>query len=190
MIVKHRSTLLHVLATAVILLLFFQLAGCGVTTSEIGAPSDTPVVNGSSVATHSSITPTVLGTPTVPATGGTANGCPLATEVVQWPSPPTIMITSAHATRGASLQVGQTLEVALAFGQHWSLGRGGGQPMLLLNTPAGYGDAGLKSCIWRFTAEQVGQAALNFTFAPICQAHMECPQFVGLLRIPITVLQS
>jgi hypothetical protein len=98
-----------------------------------------------------------------------------------------VTVTSAQASKGASLQVGQTLEIALAFGHHWSFEPVAFGGVLLLNTPAGYGDMSLKSCVWRFTAQQAGQITLNFTFAPICQLHMECPQYIGLLKIAIAV---
>jgi hypothetical protein len=87
------------------------------------------------------------------------------------------------------LQVGQTLEIALAFGHHWSFGLGAGEAVLALETPAGYGDTSIKSCVWRFTAEQPGHLTLTFVFAPICQLHMECPQYIGLLKIPVVVHQ-
>jgi hypothetical protein len=116
-------------------------------------------------------------------------GCPQPTQVVQWPSPPAVIVTSADASKGATVHVGQTLEVALPFGQRRSLGPTAGHPELLLNTPAGYGDASLTSCVWRFTAEEAGQAALEFSFKPLCQARMECPQYIGLLKIPIDVVE-
>ena len=183
-----------VLPKTLVILLVMLLAGCGVTTGTTGItnggplaglPTGTPTVTATATASG-----TGRSTPTVAGTYATTTGCPMATQVINWPSPPTVIITSADASKGAIVHVGQTLEVALPFGQRRSLGPGGGAPILLLNTPAGYGDASLKSCVWRFTAEQVGQATLTFTFAPICQAHMECPQFIGLLKIPINVLQS
>jgi hypothetical protein len=59
--------------------------------------------------------------------------------------------------------------------------------MLTLDSPAGYGDASLKSCIWRFTAQKQGQAAISFTFAPECKPPMECPQFMGILKVVVKV---
>ena len=187
---QSRST--AVLPQTLVVLLVLLLAGCGVTTGTTG------ITNGGPLAGQPTGTPIVTatasvsgtGTPTVAGKYDTTTGCPQATQVVQWPSPPAVIVTSADASKGATVQVGQTFEIALPFGQRRSLEPGGGQPILLLNTPAGYGDASLKSCVWRFTAEQVGQVTLNFTFAPICQAHMECPQFIGLLKMPINVLQS
>jgi hypothetical protein len=181
-----------VLPKTLVLLLVMLLAGCGVTTGTTG------ITNGGPLAGQPTGNPTVTATasvsgrstPTVAGTYDTTTGCPQATQVVQWPSPPAVIVTSANASTGATVHVGQTLEVALPFGQHRSLGLSAGRPELLLNTPAGYGDASLKSCVWRFTAEEAGQATLEFSFKPLCQAHMECPQFIGLLKIPIDVVES
>jgi hypothetical protein len=94
---------------------------------------------------------------------------------------------STQATKGASLQVGQTLELALVFGHRWSLGPATWEPALALDAPAGYGDASLASCIWHFTAQTAGQIMLTFTSAPVCQAHIACPQLQLVLKIPVTV---
>ena len=183
-----QSRLAAVLPKTPILLLAMLIAGCGVTTGTTG------ITNGGPMAGQPSGTPTVPATSAVsgtstPALGtyDTTTGCPQATQVVEWPSAPAVIVTSADASTGATVQVGQTLEIALPFGQRRSLGPAAGDPELLLNTPAGYGDASLKSCVWHFTAEQAGQVTLLFTFAPICQAHQACPQYVGVLKIPITV---
>ncbi|MGO8949706.1 MAG: hypothetical protein ACLQUY_19045 [Ktedonobacterales bacterium] len=175
-----------------ILLSLMLLAACGQTTSTTGINNGGPVEGKSPGTPTVTAAPTVAGTgtPAVPGTSSATTGCPLATQAVQWPSPPTVIVTSATASKGATVQVGQTVEIALAFGHRWSLMPAAGQPELVLNTPAGYGDASLKSCVWRFTAQDVGQTTLKFTFAAICQPHQACPQFVGLLNIPINVLES
>jgi hypothetical protein len=181
-----------VLPKTLVILLVMLLAGCGVTTGTTGITNGGPLAGLATGTSTVTATASVSGTstPTEAGTYNTATGCPQATQVVQWPSPPALIVTSANASKGVTVHVGQSLEVALPFGQRRSLGLSAGSPELLLNTPAGYGDASLKSCVWRFTAEQVGQATLNFTFAPICQAHMECPQFIGLTKISIDVVES
>jgi hypothetical protein len=164
------------------------LAACGVTTSvagngqaslassTAGSVSATPSGHGTVIPFH---TPTVTITKT---------GCPLPTQTVNWPSPPTIVVTAAEAAKGTSLQVGQTLELELPFGRLWMLGPSSTwKGILTLESPAGYGDASLKSCIWRFTAQKRGQAAITFTFAPVCKPPMECPQFVGVLNVVVAV---
>jgi hypothetical protein len=98
-----------------------------------------------------------------------------------------VIITPADAPKGVTLQVGQTLEVALPFGQRQSIAPAAGGPALLLNTPAGYGDASLKSCVWRFTAEQAGQTLVTFSSAPICKPGIDCPQYVAIRKITVTV---
>jgi hypothetical protein len=194
MSMKGQSSRLYTLSMALLLLTLMLVAGCGVTTTGLsGAAGNSPEATGT--ASHPSATQTVPGTstgpgtPTVAGTGSTATGCPSPTHVVNWPSPPTVIITSAQASKGASLQVGQTLEIALAFGSHWSFEPVAAHGVLVLNTPAGYGDASIKSCVWRFTAEQAGQVTLIYTVAPICLAHMECPQYVGILKIAVDVRQ-
>lgn len=169
-----------VVSAILLLLMALLLAGCGVTTGTA------TMTNG---AGQPSVAPTATTTMTPSTSGesGTTTGCPLATQVVQWSSPPAIIITSAQSTDKAEVRVGQSIELALTFGHRWSLGPNAGQPALTLNTPAGYGDASMGSCIWRFTAEHAGTASVSFLAAPICQPHMQCPQMVALHTITITV---
>jgi hypothetical protein len=95
----------------------------------------------------------------------------------------------AQANKGASLQVGQTLELALPFGHHWALAPSSTswQSTLTLDTPAGYGDTSLQSCVWRFTAKRAGEALIAFTFTPNCKPPMECPQIMGFVKVAVTV---
>jgi hypothetical protein len=180
--VNRPSSRQYAVPTVIMLLTLLLAAGCGVTTGSAGTtgPSTTPTAAGVS---------TGPGTPTVAGIGSTTTGCPSPTQVVTWPSPPTVIITSTQASKGASLRVGQTLEIALAFGHRWSFEPIGNEGVLVLNTPAGYGDMSLKSCVWRFTAEQAGQGTLTFTDAPICQLHTECAQYIGILKIAVAVRQ-
>lgn len=193
--VIRRGSSTSTLGIGLVLLTLLLLGGCGVTTGLPGTASSSQGTTGAAVASTPSATPTPTGashgqgTPTVAGIGSTGTGCPSPTQVVDWPSPPTVTVTAKQASVGASLQVGQTLEIALAFGNRWSFAPAATQGVLLLNTPAGYGDPTLKSCIWRFTGEKAGEVTLTFTSAPICLAHMECPQYIGLLRIPVDVHQ-
>ena len=192
---KSRSSLLlATLPKILLLMVLFLVAACGLTTGTTGNASGGPPAGQS--AGQSSSTPTKAATTSAPAAtstpkvsgiASTSTGCPLPTQVVQWSSPPTVVVMSTQATKGASLQIGQTLELALGFGHRWSLGPATWEPTLALDAPAGYGDASLKSCIWRFTAQKAGQMTLTFTSAPVCQAHMKCPQYQVLLKIPVTV---
>lgn len=174
---NDRYTLAAAAPTTLILLLalLLLLAGCGGAGASSGAQPPATVTGGATA------------TPTVGGVSATTTGCPQATQIVQWPSPPTVIVTTAQTAKGATVQVGQSLEVALPFGHKWTLGLDAGQPALALSTPAGYGDASLQSCIWRFTTKQAGQVTLTFSSAPICQPHRDCSQAIGLLRIPITV---
>ncbi len=171
-----------------IVMLVLLLTGCGVTTTTAVSSVD----NGGPVQGQATGTPgaTSAAATVIASTTGASSattGCPQATQTVQWPTPPTVIITSAQTSKGAKVSVGQTLEVALAFGHKWTLGPAAGQPALTLNSPAGYGDASLQSCIWHFTGAQAGQFTLQFISAPNCPAHKECPKTIGTLAISIEV---
>ena len=187
---SRTSLLLATLPKILLLMVLFLVAACGLTTGTTGNISGGPPAGqSSSTPTEAATTsaPAATSTSTVSGIASTSTGCPLPTQVVQWSSPPTVVVMSTQATKGASLQIGQTLELALVFGHRWSLGPATWEPTLALDAPSGYGDASLASCIWRFTAQKAGQITLTFTSAPVCQAHITCPQYQLVLKIPVTV---
>ena len=184
------SLLLATLPKILLLMVLFLVAACGLTTGTTGnVGGGPPAGQSSSTPTEAATTsaPAATSTSTVSGIASTSTGCPLPTQVVQWSSPPTVVVMSTQATKEASLQIGQTLELALGFGHRWSLGPATWEPTLALDAPSGYGDASLASCIWRFTAQKAGQITLTFTSAPVCQAHITCPQYQLVLKIPVTV---
>lgn len=177
---SRHGALVSIVSTTVLLLALILLVGCGITTGTADTTNAAGQLSGAP-------TSMATATPSTPAASSTTTGCPLATQVVQWPSPPALIITSAQSTNTAVVHVGQSIELALAFGHRWSLGPNAGQPALALNEPAGYGDTSLGSCIWRFTAEHAGTASVSVLSAPICQAHMQCPQMIAIHTITVTV---
>ncbi len=120
------------------------------------------------------------------ATGG-QTGCPAPTRTAPWPSPADAIVSSRSGERSVTLRTGQTLEAQMAWGQKWSALAANPAPTLQMESPAGYGDPQVKSCVWRFTATQAGQTTLMWTIAPLCQPAMACPQYRGILEVQVTV---
>ncbi len=91
--------------------------------------------------------------------------CPSSASNVTRPSPPTQVVCynpPSIAPTTLTLQPTQTLEIALYGPWTWQLRTQAVAPALTLETPAGYLDALGESCVWRFTAQQVGAVRLQF----------------------------
>lgn len=154
---------------AVVLGASLGLTACGVTSTTTGGAGTTASV------------------PTTTATSKpTSTGCPLPTQVVSRAPATVIERPVGTGVKPVSLKVGQTVEVQLPFGHKWAL-----FPMssaiLSLQSPAGYGDASVQSCIWRFQAAQTGSENLTFIEQPLCDTGVECPNYVTQVEIPVTV---
>jgi hypothetical protein len=142
------------------------LTACGVTSTTGGAGT-------------AASAPTATSKPT-------STGCPLPTQTVAR-TPATV--TVQPVTKGikpVSVTVGQTIEVQLPFGHKWNLFPPASSD-LTVQSPSGYGDASVQSCIWRFQAAQAGSEMLTFTEQPLCTSSMECPDYITQLAIPVTV---
>jgi hypothetical protein len=155
-------------AVAVVLLGSLGLAACGATsTSTATSPA------GGSTTTSATPTP-------APATG-----CPLPTQAVQRP-PADVVVRPLTAEQPVDAKVGQTIEVQLPFGHKWAL-----FPLattiVSLQSPAGYGDASVQSCIWRFTATAAGNGQLVYLVSPICQTGVECPNYMARFTIDLHI---
>lgn len=123
-------------------------------------------------------TPTPRPTPDYPLTG-----CPLATQTFAWPDTPAVIITKVGPT---TVKVGQTFEIALAFGHRYFLASTQFGPAVALDSPAGYGDQATKQCIWHFHATQAGSANIVFAIDPLCPTET-CPGYAVNVTFTINV---
>ena len=150
---------------AVLVVVSTGLVACGVT-------SATPAANTTSVSTATTV--------------AQSTGCPLANQTVSR-APASVLISPTGSLQQISLHVGQTLEVRLPFGRKWSYFPSS-TDTLTLQSPAGYGDATVNSCIWRFTAAHTGSTSINFIFAPLCLPSMvKCSQLEGHAAFSVVV---
>lgn len=104
--------------------------------------------------------------------GPVGPACPSPARDVAWPSPPTQVVRynpPSSAPAPVTLRPSGTLEVDLFGSWTWQLRTPTVEPTLSLETPAGYKDAVGASCVWRFTARQVGTEQLQFFGNGMCQ---------------------
>jgi hypothetical protein len=57
--------------------------------------------------------------------------------------------------------------------------------ILKLDTPAGYGDADLKSCVWHFTTLASGSTSLEFSMQALCEPGTQCPNYITLVDFTV-----
>ncbi len=152
----------------VALLVSLGLVACGVT------PTSTATSPASSTTTSRT-------TPTATA----ATGCPLPTQTVQR-APANVIVRPLTDVQPVNASVGQTIEVQLPFGHKWALFPAM-STLVTLQTPAGYGDASVQSCIWRFTAATAGTGQIVYLVSPVCGAGVECPNYMARFTIDLHI---
>lgn len=152
------------------------LAGCGQVT-HAGSTSLT--------ATQSAIQSPSAGN------GATANGCPSK----QLPADggifrPDVTITSSQdlgATQSFALTQGQRLEIHLDPTTQWNLTTTDPAHVLDSMTPAGWYDASLNACVWRFTAVGAGTDHLAFRGPVLCPPNIRCTAVLEQVAFDVTV---
>lgn len=167
---RLRSTLLAVVG-AVCLLGALALAGCGVTTTNVGGggagsqPTATPGVNNG-------------GTMSVkPCPGDSATSSPSAT----------IVLTVKDSYKTTQAHVGDTLEVRLDAKTHWTTPAHDTSPALAPIQPQGGMDEASQTCQWFYKAAAPGKVTLNFTGAPLCDPTQACPAIARAEQFTIQV---
>ena len=174
---RAARTIWLLMAAGVVLL----LAGCAPGAAQTGMQT--------AAQTSQTATATTSGSPTTPtatpAAGSAQTGCPAATQNANWPTAPSVVVTLPQSTP-AQVKVGDTLEVALKMNQKWAL-LSHDDAILRLDTPAGYGDTALQSCVWHFTALANGQAQVEFSAGPLCLKNLRCPAYIHLVDLSIQV---
>jgi hypothetical protein len=95
-----------------------------------------------------------------------------------------VIIQEKDINATVSAHVGDTIEIRLPFGRKWS-GPAAIPGNLQQQQPAGYALTPDNVCIWRFTAQSVGVAHLDFYMQALCLNGQMCPMFIA--NIPFTI---
>lgn len=144
------------------------------------APGGTPTGT-TNTAAQPSQTATSTPAATPPTTAQT--GCPAANQDVNWSPAPGTVFTPKQSS-AVNVKVGETFEIALPMGFKWRMSPLSSS-LVKLDTPAGYGDTTLKSCVWHFTTLSSGQAGIQFSMGPVCTKGMKCPAYLTLLEFTV-----
>lgn len=123
-----------------------------------------------------------------PTSSAESPACPSSAQNVTWPSPPTQVVSfnpPSSELAPVTLQPSQTLELDLYGPWIWQLLTPEVSPTLALETPAGYAFG--TSCVWRFTAQQVGSEQLVFNGGGMCHGTTQsCAAFRFTLTVTVT----
>ncbi len=168
---RLRSMLLLVVGV-VCLLGALALAGCGLTTTNVGGGDD-----GSQ--------------PT--ATPGVNNGGPMSVKPCPGDSVsgnvpvPTIVLTVKDSYKTAQAHIGDTIEVQLDAKTHWTTPARATSTALAPIQPQGGMDDATQTCQWFYKAAGPGKAILNFTGAPLCDPTQACPAIARAEQFTVQV---
>jgi hypothetical protein len=167
---RVRSTILLAVG-ALCLVGALALAGCGVTTTNVGGggdgsqPTATPGINNS-------------GTMSVkPCPGNSVTASPSAT----------IVLTVKDSYKTTQAHVGDTIEVQLDAKTHWATPAHDAAPALAAIQPQGGMDDASQTCQWFYKAAAPGKATLDFTGAPLCDPTQACPAIARAEQFTIQV---
>ncbi|HLI70078.1 MAG TPA: hypothetical protein VKV19_10010 [Ktedonobacteraceae bacterium] len=161
----HRHSLLSAISCAAILALV--LAACGTNPTTSGSPGSSP-------------------TQAATSTQALAHGCPNTTIVSTPPPAANVILTSTSASKTASAQKGDTIEIDLPYGASWA-GPMKSSDLLALQNPAGYDSPTAKACVWRFVANGTGTAQVSFTARALCRKGQACPMYVRVVSFTIDI---
>jgi hypothetical protein len=167
---RVRSTML-LMVGAVCLLGALALAGCGVTTTNVGGagdgsqPTATPGINNGGPMSVK------------PCPGDSGASTPLAT----------IVLTVKDSYKTTQAHVGDTIEVQLDAKTHWATPGHDTAPALAAIQPQGGMDDASQSCQWFYKAAAPGKATLDFTGSPICDPTQACPAIARAEQFTIQV---
>ncbi|HEY1390077.1 MAG TPA: hypothetical protein VH591_22115 [Ktedonobacterales bacterium] len=167
---RIRSTALLVVG-AVCLLGALALAGCGVTTTNVGGGGD-----GSQPTATSGIN-----------NGGTMSVRPCPGNSVASNPAATIVLTVKDSYKTTQAHVGDTIEVQLDTKTHWASPAHDAAPALAAIQPQGGMDEATQTCQWFYTAAAPGKVTLDFTGAPLCESNAPCPAIARAEQFTIQV---
>jgi hypothetical protein len=152
------------LAVVMMLMASWILAGCGVTTgatqSSVGAPATSAPTSTSSKINDAA-----------------SNACPVAQAPPDaYTFGPEITLNEVGgAIQTAALHAGQRLEIHLDSQVQWALRMDDPNHILTSAQSQGWHEVASNSCVWRFTAQAVGDAQLIFTGTLPCPPLKTCP---------------
>jgi hypothetical protein len=145
------------------LALGWAITGCG-------AVSSPPSTNNGAAAASPTATARVPGSSTL-------NGCvtqpPPAAATT--PADVTVKLAVAETRPSVTVQKGQTLDILLPAVYRWRLSAGNLGTTLRAVGSGGWYDTASESCVWRFTAANVGTIPLDFGGSPVCAPDTKCP---------------
>jgi hypothetical protein len=123
--------------------------------------------------------------------GATANGCPSKQIPVDsgvfHPAVTATYTLDQGAAQPVTLTQGQGLEIYLDPTVQWSLTLTDPAHALDGLTPAGWYDASLGACAWRFTASTAGTAHLAFKGPILCPPNIRCTAVLEQAAFDVTV---
>jgi len=166
---RIRSKTLLVLG-AVCLLGALALAGCGVTTTNVGGgdgsqPTATPGINN----------------------GGTMSVKPCPGNSVASSPSATVVLTVKDSYKTTQAHVGDTIEVQLDAKTHWATPAPDATSALAAIQPQGGMDDASQTCQWFYKAAAPGKVTLNFSGAPLCDPNQACPAIARAEQFTIQV---
>jgi hypothetical protein len=167
---RVRSAMLLAVGAAC-LLGALALAGCGVTTTNVGGAGD-----GSQPTATSGIN-----------NGGTMSVRPCPGNSVASSPSATIVLTVKDSHKTTQAHVGDTIEVQLDAKTHWATPAHDAAPALAAIQPQGGMDEASQTCQWFYKAAAPGKATLDFTGAPLCDPTQACPAIARAEQFTIQV---
>lgn len=147
------------------------LAGCGVTTTNVGGGGD---------GSQQTATPGINN-------GGTMSVKPCPGNSVTSAPSATVVLTVKDSYKTTQAHVGDTIEVQLDAKTHWSTPAHDAAPALTAIQPQGGMDEASQTCQWFYKAAAPGNATLNFTGAPLCDPTQACPAIARAEQFTIQV---
>ena len=166
---RIRSTIL-LLVGAACLLGVLALAGCGVSTTNVGGgdgaqPTATSGINN----------------------GGTMSVKPCPGNSVASNPSATVVLTVKDSYKTTQAHVGETIEVQLDAKTHWATPAHDAAPTLAAIQPQGGMDGTSQTCQWFYKAAAPGKVTLDFTGAPLCDPTQACPAIARAEQFTIQV---
>ncbi|HEV2237953.1 MAG TPA: hypothetical protein VGR57_14935 [Ktedonobacterales bacterium] len=125
-----------------------------------------------------------------PTPGGTSVGCPSQLIPVD-PLPAPDVVLTQQSDPGSNVKtvrvsVGQSIEIRLPAAFAWRLAHAP-DAVLTMASPAGWYNANLRACVWRFAAASAGMVHLDFAGAIVCDPGKICPALAAAAQYQITV---
>ena len=147
------------------------LAGCGVTTTNVGGGGD---------GSQATATPGINN-------GGTMSVKPCPGNSVASNPSATVVLTVKDSYKTTQAHVGETIEVQLDAKTHWATPAHDAAPTLAAIQPQGGMDGTSQTCQWFYKAAAPGKVTLDFTGAPLCDPTQACPAIARAEQFTIQV---